>query len=88
MLTIAILAIFCLAAIGLVLIVALCYFGALVQETRNEQLGIKDELQTIQSYVEGTHHLALELQILTPKGKKAASEFMNFTTAGTRPFNG
>ena len=58
----------------------------LVQETRNEQLTIKDDLRSIQAYVEGTHHLCLELQILTPKGKKAAKDFSGFTTATYTPF--
>ena len=44
------------------------------------QVGAK--LDRLENYAESGHGLLLELQILTPKGKEAAKNFMNFTTHG------
>jgi len=75
-----------LIVVGIINFLVLVYSLNLTQETRNEQLKIMGDLHSIQAYVEGTHHLCLELQILTPKGKKAAKDFMGFTTATYTPF--
>ena len=42
---------------------------------------LQDELEMHRSYIQGTHQMCQKLMILTPEGKKAAKEFMNFTTA-------
>jgi len=80
-------AVFCVAGVGLLLWLTLIFLHGVSERNgwrqviELRQADMMSDMEHLVAYAEETHQMCQKLMILTPEGKKAAKEFMNFTTA-------